>query len=76
MVLGPDLDFGLHKKLIFCMFVFQVLCLTTWPSNSSNKSGVAPSAVQQAAMQGGQVVMGQKEGGVLNGSGSGGYTFW
>ena len=27
-------------------------------------------------MQGGQVVMGQKEGGVLNGSGSGGYTFW
>ena len=26
--------------------------------------------------QGQQVVMGQKEGGVMSGSGSGGYTFW
>ena len=39
-------------------------------------AGVAPTAVQAAAMQGQQVVMGQKEGGVLSGSGSGGYTFW
>jgi hypothetical protein len=37
---------------------------------------VAPSAAQVAALQGGQVVMGQKEGGIMKGSGSGGYTFW
>jgi len=46
------------------------------PSIPPPPPGVAPTAVQQAAMQGGQVVMGQKEGGVFNGSGSGGYTFW
>jgi len=38
--------------------------------------GVAPNAAQLAAMQGQQVVMNQKKGGFLEGSGSGGYTFW
>jgi len=46
------------------------------PSIPPPPPGVAPTAVQAAAMQGQQVVMGQKEGGVLSGSGSGGYTFW
>ena len=38
--------------------------------------GVMPTPAQMAAMSGQQVVMGQKEGGFLKGSGSGGYTFW
>jgi len=38
--------------------------------------GVAPNAAQLAAMQGQQVVMNQKKGGFLEGSGSAGYTFW
>ena len=38
--------------------------------------GVAPTPAQVAAMQGRQVVMSQKEGGLMNGSGSGGYPFW
>ena len=33
-------------------------------------------AAYQQAYAASQVVMGQKEGGVLKGSGSGGYTFW
>merc|ERR1719365_159171 len=39
------------------------------PSIPPPPPGVAPTAAQQTAMQGGQVVMRQKEGGVLNGSG-------
>merc|ERR1719445_1705960 len=46
------------------------------PSIPPPPPGVAPNAAQMAAMQGRQVVMGQKEGGVISGSGSGGYTFW
>merc|ERR1719410_2543254 len=38
--------------------------------------GVAPTAAQLAAMQGGQVIMSQEKGGFLGGSGSGGVTFW
>ena len=38
--------------------------------------GVMPTPAQMAAMSGQQVIMGQKEGGFLKGSGSGGYTFW
>ena len=46
------------------------------PSIPPPPPGVAPTPAQLAAMQGQQVVMGQKEGGVMSGSGSGGYTFW
>merc|ERR1711892_90246 len=46
------------------------------PSIPPPPPGVAPSPAQMAAMQGRQVVMGQKEGGILKGSGGAGYTFW
>lgn len=46
------------------------------PSIPPPPPGVAPTQAQMAAMQGRQVVMGQKEGGFLKGSGGGGYTFW
>lgn len=46
------------------------------PSIPPPPPGVAPTPAQLAAMQGRQVVMGQKEGGIMNGSGSGGTTFW
>jgi len=46
------------------------------PSIPPPPPGVAPNQAQLAAMQGRQVIMGQKEGGVMSGSGSGGYTFW
>jgi hypothetical protein len=46
------------------------------PSIPPPPPGVAPSQAQLAAMQGRQVVMGQKEGGFLKGSGGAGYTFW
>jgi len=38
--------------------------------------GVAPNAAQLAAMQGHNVVIGQKKGSFLEGGSSGGYTFW
>ena len=46
------------------------------PSIPPPPPGVAPTQAQLAAMAGRQVVMGQKEGGIMNGSGSGGTTFW
>ena len=46
------------------------------PSIPPPPPGVAPTQAQLAAMQGRQVVMGQKEGGFLKGSGGAGYTFW
>lgn len=46
------------------------------PSIPPPPPGVTPTQSQMAAMQGRQVVMGQKEGGILKGSGGAGYTFW
>jgi len=46
------------------------------PSIPPPPPGVAPTQAQLATMQGRQVVMGQKEGGFLKGSGGAGYTFW
>merc|ERR1711981_1539749 len=42
------------------------------PSIPPPPPGVAPTQAQLAAMQGRNVIMGQKEGGIMNGSGSGG----
>ena len=60
-----------HRK--FCKIGFIVgitVCKCFRPP------GVAPTAAQLAAMQGRQVIVNQEKGGFLEGSGSGGVTFW
>ena len=46
------------------------------PVQAQFDAGARFSAQAPPSMQGRQVVMGQKEGGFLKGSGGGGYTFW